>query len=129
MLASMTRILFVLNILALGSAAAAPTVQFNRDIRPILADTCFHCHGPDPGSRKAKLRLDTEAGFFAQRDDGPTVVKGNAEKSPLYQRLITTDEDEIMPPRKEQTSTPPSPTKMPSSKPKPVRCEVIKPTP
>ena len=97
-----------LTFLTLASAlSAAPPVQFNRDIRPILADKCFHCHGPDPGSRKASLRLDTEAGFFAPRklkdgsDGSPTIVKGNLDKSPLYQRLITTDEDEVMPPRKE----------------------------
>lgn len=101
--------------LALASAlSAAPPVQFNRDIRPILADKCFHCHGPDPGSRKASLRLDTEAGFFAPRklkdgsDGSPTIVKGNLDKSPLYQRLITTDEDEIMPPRKEHKDMKPN---------------------
>lgn len=101
--------------LALACAlTAAPPVQFNRDIRPILADKCFHCHGPDPGSRKASLRLDTEAGFFAPRklkdgsDGSPTIVKGSLEKSPLYQRLITTDEDEIMPPRKEHKDMKPN---------------------
>ncbi|MFM2142986.1 MAG: hypothetical protein RLZZ476_1530, partial [Verrucomicrobiota bacterium] len=73
--------------------------EFNKDIRPILADACFHCHGPDPGTRKAGLRLDTEAGFFtAKKGEEPTVIKGKPEASSLYQRLITTDEDEIMPP-------------------------------
>jgi mono/diheme cytochrome c family protein len=76
----------------------APAVEFNRDIRPILADACFHCHGPDPGSRKASLRLDTEAGFFAKREDGPTIVKGKPDSSPLFQRIISKDEDEVMPP-------------------------------
>ncbi|MBX7211896.1 MAG: DUF1553 domain-containing protein [Verrucomicrobiaceae bacterium] len=100
--------------ITIGSAVAAPTVQFNRDVRPILADKCFHCHGPDPGSRKASLRLDTEAGFFAPRklkdgsDGSPTIVKGNLDKSPLYQRLITTDEDDIMPPRKEHKDMKPN---------------------
>ena len=79
--------------------AAAPPVQFNRDIRPILAEACFQCHGPDPGSRKASLRLDTEAGFFAARDGGDsTVVKGQPEHSSLFQRLITTNVDDVMPP-------------------------------
>ena len=100
--------------IALGSVAAAPTVQFNRDIRPVLADKCFHCHGPDPGSRKASLRLDTEAGFFAPRklkdgsDGSPTIVKGSLDKSPLYQRITSTDDDEIMPPRKEHKDLKPA---------------------
>ena len=89
----------LLALLALASPAAAQPVQFNQDIRPILADACFHCHGPDPGTRKAGLRLDTEAGFFTSKDgEPPTVVKGQPDKSSLFQRLISTDEDEIMPP-------------------------------
>ena len=73
-------------------------VQFNRDIRPILAENCFLCHGSDSGSRKAGLRLDTEAGFFADRGDGPTIVAGNPEKSPLYQRISAADPEDRMPP-------------------------------
>ena len=95
-----------LALLALLAAPAfgADAVQFNRDIRPLLADHCFHCHGPDPGTRKAGLRLDTEAGFFAPRADKqgnqepPTIIKGQPEKSTLYQRMLSKDEDEIMPP-------------------------------
>ncbi len=84
---------------ALSTAQAAQPVQFNRDIRPILAEACFHCHGPDPGTRKAGLRLDTEAGFFTSKDgEPPTVIKNKPETSALFQRLISTDEDEIMPP-------------------------------
>ena len=84
--------------------AAEETVQFNRDIRPIVAENCFHCHGPDPGTRKAGLRLDTEAGFFAARvdkkgkEEPPTIIKGKADQSTLYQRMLSTDEDEIMHP-------------------------------
>jgi len=80
--------------------ATSGKVQFNRDIRPILADACFHCHGPDSGTRKADLRLDTEAGFFADNGgSGPTIAKGKkAEDSPLYQRIVSDDPDEIMPP-------------------------------
>lgn len=88
----------VLSLLLASSASAAP-VGFNKDIRPILADACFHCHGPDPGTRKAGLRLDTEAGFFtAKEGETPTVIKGQPDQSSLYQRLLSKDEDEIMPP-------------------------------
>ncbi len=109
----MIRLSSILLVFAVGSAVAAPTVQFNRDIRPVIADACFHCHGPDPGSRKAGLRLDTEAGFFTGRvkdgkQESPTIVRGQPDKSPLYQRLITKDEDDIMPPRKEHKDLKPA---------------------
>ena len=86
-----------------SAAPGAPkgSLRFNRDIRPILADNCFHCHGADPAARKAKLRLDREEGFFEKRDDGPTVVRGKPEDSPFYKHIMSTDPDEIMPPPKE----------------------------
>ena len=88
----------LLTLLA-SSAVAAQPIGFNKDIRPILADACFHCHGPDPGTRKAGLRLDTEAGFFTAKDgEQPTVIKNKPEISNLFQRLITKDEDDLMPP-------------------------------
>ena len=80
-------------------AGAQSQVEFNRDIRPILAENCFACHGPDPGTREADMRLDTEAGFFTGvKDAPPVVVRGNPDESELYLRLITDDVDEIMPP-------------------------------
>lgn len=75
-------------------------VRFNRDVRPILAENCFQCHGPDPGSRKGKLRLDREEGFFAKRENGVMVVPGKPAESPLYQRLVTKDAEDFMPPAK-----------------------------
>jgi hypothetical protein len=77
-------------------ASAAEPVSFNRDIRPILAETCFHCHGPDPGSRKADLRFDREEAFFGKKT--PLVVAGKPEASPLYLRITSKDADEQMPP-------------------------------
>ena len=100
-------VLALLPFLVSASFAADETIQFNRDIRPILAENCFHCHGPDPAARKASLRLDTEAGFFAPRmtkdgkEEPPTIIKGQPDKSTLFQRFISKDEDEIMPPPKE----------------------------
>ena len=88
-------------------SAEGADIKFNRDIRPILVEACFACHGPDPGTRKASLRFDSEAGFFEPRTskngkkEPPTIIKGKPDESTLYQRLVTTDEDDIMPPRKE----------------------------
>ncbi len=97
-------LLALLPFLVTASFAADEKVEFNRDIRPIVAENCFHCHGPDPGTRKVGLRLDTEAGFFAARvdkkgkEEPPPILKGQPDKSPLYQRMLSKDEDEIMPP-------------------------------
>ena len=92
--------LLALSLAALPVAAGPDDgpVQFNRDVRPILAANCFACHGPDPGSRKAKLRFDREEGFFAPRKDGPTVVKGKPDASPFYQRVIAKSAEDLMPP-------------------------------
>src|SRR5689334_9873429 len=80
----------------LPSRAAEPPVSFNRDIRPILSDTCFQCHGPDQAKRKANLRLDTEEGAFAPRKGSPALVPGSLDKSELYQRVTAADENERM---------------------------------
>ena len=107
-------LLALLPFLVSASFAAEDKIQFNRDIRPIVADNCFHCHGPDPAARKASLRLDTEAGFFAVRlnkdgkEEPPTVIKGHPEKSSLFQRISSKDEEEIMPPPKEHKTLKPA---------------------
>ncbi|HYE17235.1 MAG TPA: DUF1553 domain-containing protein [Tepidisphaeraceae bacterium] len=87
---------------AVAAAPAGGAVQFNRDIRPILAENCLACHGADPGTRKAGLRLDTDAGLFGDRPDnkGKAVVKGKPDESILYKRIVMTDEDDLMPPPK-----------------------------
>ena len=73
------------------------TIQFNRDIRPILSDNCYFCHGPDQNKRKADLRLDTREGLFSTLSDHRTVVPGKPDDSELYRRLITHDPQERMP--------------------------------
>src|SRR3954462_7888487 len=82
---------------------AAEAVNFNRDIRKILSDNCFKCHGPDEKERKggkkgARLRLDTPEG--GQMDLGwrQGIAPGHPEKSELIKRLTSTDPDEKMPP-------------------------------
>ncbi|QDT62872.1 DUF1553 domain-containing protein [Calycomorphotria hydatis] len=81
------------------AGAVVDKVRFNRDIRPILSDNCFACHGPDANSREAELRLDTEEGAFAKREDyGPAIVRFRADDSLLYQRIISHEEYEVMPP-------------------------------
>ena len=79
-------------------AAAEPEISFNRDIRPILADHCLNCHGPDSARRKADLRLDTEAGARTDLGGRRAVVPGNPAQSELLARVLSTDPDEQMPP-------------------------------
>jgi hypothetical protein len=79
------------------SAQAADDVDFNRDIRPILSDLCFTCHGPDANTREADLRLDQESAVFAKRDT-PLIVRGKPLESELIRRILSTDDDERMPP-------------------------------
>lgn len=87
---------------------ATARVDFIRDVRPILSDTCFACHGPDPNVREADLRLDTREGTFATTKSGVTpVVPGDLEASDLYFR-VTADDDTIkMPPPKSGKSLKP----------------------
>jgi Protein of unknown function (DUF1553)/Protein of unknown function (DUF1549)/Concanavalin A-like lectin/glucanases superfamily/Planctomycete cytochrome C len=77
-------------------------VSFNEHIQPILSEYCYHCHGPDSGTRAPKnnpLRLDTEKDAFALRSDGrPVIIKGKPEESRLYQLMASPDPDMVMPP-------------------------------
>ncbi len=73
-------------------------IDFNRDIRPILSGKCFACHGPDEEERAADLRLDTYEGATEDLGGYAAIVPGNAEDSETIYRVVTDDEDEIMPP-------------------------------
>ena len=97
----------VLSIAALAgvngcAGNGAPTsagVDFNRNIRPLLSDRCFRCHGPDSSKRKAKLRLDVRDGVFRKLHVGWAIVKPrHPDKSELVRRISSEDLEEMMPP-------------------------------
>ena len=71
-------------------------MDFNREVRPILSDKCFFCHGPDKEHRKAKLRLDLESSAKDQKKK--YIIPGKPQDSELIYRLTTDDEDDLMPP-------------------------------
>jgi hypothetical protein len=79
-------------------SANAGKIDFNRDIRSILSNRCLTCHGPDPAERKGGLRLDTQAGSRADLGDYAALVPGDPDASVLLERVITSDEDDRMPP-------------------------------
>lgn len=89
-------------VLLLAPAPAAEPVpervSFNRDIRPILSENCFKCHGPDKAKRKADLRLDTEEGVFGDLGGRQAIVPGDPEKSELFARITSHDAKKRMPP-------------------------------
>src|SRR5947209_5415400 len=78
--------------------AGTDIVEFNRDIRPILSDRCYTCHGPDERQRKSKLRLDTEAGAKSDLGGHFALVPGNAANSELVRRITSADPARRMPP-------------------------------
>jgi hypothetical protein len=83
------------------SLAAAPPVDFNRDVRPILSDHCYACHGPDENKRKGGLRLDRQEDAFRELKSGQrALVAGDTNRSSLVARILTQDADELMPPPK-----------------------------
>ena len=76
--------------------SSSKAIDFNRDIRPILSDNCFKCHGPDEKERKAKLRLDRQEDAFKAAKSGDfAIVPGDIKKSKLIERITATDEEKI----------------------------------
>jgi mono/diheme cytochrome c family protein len=99
-LATLAAVVALISLLASARQAAAiqsaaMPVDFNRDIRPILSDSCFACHGPDEGQRMAKLRLDTREGALAKQG---VIVPGDAAASRLVKRISSKDPNTVMPP-------------------------------
>jgi mono/diheme cytochrome c family protein len=89
----------LLLVLAAAPGAAAAPVDYTRDVRPILSQHCFKCHGPDDNVRKAGLRLDRRPGDMGKTKSGePTIVAGKPEASELARRIESDDETEVMPP-------------------------------
>ena len=87
-------------IVFVTSKAVAADIDFDRDVRPILSDHCFQCHGPDEKTREAGLRLDTRPGLFGvNAEKKSVVVPGDLSKSELYSRIISTDDLIKMPPK------------------------------
>src|SRR3954470_4423059 len=101
------RAIFVLSVstvLCADSAQAVtrPAVSYGRDIRPILSDKCYRCHGPDAATRKADLRLDVQNGHSRQ-----VIAPGRPEESELARRILSNDDDERMPPPDSKVSLSP----------------------
>ncbi|MGB1128803.1 MAG: PSD1 and planctomycete cytochrome C domain-containing protein [Haloferula sp.] len=84
--------------LGLLPVALAESVSYNRDIRPILSENCFLCHGFDKDKREADLRLDTFEGAISKHNGKPAILPGKPEESELIQRIFSADPDDLMPP-------------------------------
>ena len=86
-------------LLLLSATAASAGIDFNRDIRPILSNSCIACHGPDEAELKADLRLDSHEGATMDLGGYAAIVPGNIDQSELIARIIEEDENERMPPK------------------------------
>jgi mono/diheme cytochrome c family protein len=79
--------------------SGAAKLSFNQSIQPILSENCYACHGPDPGARKAKLRLDRAEFAYAPHDkSGPAIIPGQPDKSPLVEKIEAKNPKDRMPP-------------------------------
>ena len=86
-------------VLGAGAASQPFRPEFDRDIRPILAENCYPCHGPDANKRKAKMRLDRQANAFGALPNGDVpMVPGDPARSKVIERICTKDSDDVMPP-------------------------------
>ncbi len=84
-----------------NAATAIPEIiEFNRDIRPVLSDNCFFCHGPDKNKREADLRLDTKEGLLGVGDQQGALIPSKPDESELFKRIVSTDKETRMPPAK-----------------------------
>ena len=87
------------SFLCLGNSpvlAQPSPIDFSKQIRPLLSDHCFQCHGPDAKSREAELRLDERTS--ALRTEKPVIVPGQSASSEVWKRIVAEDPDVVMPP-------------------------------
>lgn len=94
----MSRLLFILVAFFSAASASAQTLEFNRDIRPILSDKCFACHGPDAKNAKSDYRLDTREHALAEVNGVLGILPGKLKESEVHWRIHSTDASEQMPP-------------------------------
>ena len=100
-LASILLFLILNSSVSIGQLALTnDKIDFNRDVRPILSNKCFMCHGPDEKERKADLRLDTREGALTKLDDHFAIVPGKPEASELIKRVTSDKSSLVMPPAK-----------------------------
>ncbi|MFN9721550.1 MAG: PSD1 and planctomycete cytochrome C domain-containing protein [Planctomycetota bacterium] len=90
----------VWTIVLMQPTAAQTKIQFDRQVRPILSDACFQCHGPDEAKRQGGLRLDAADAAIRGGDSGPAIVAGQPDSSEVWKRVTSTDPDVVMPPPK-----------------------------
>ena len=92
------KLIIILSLFASGILRGG-TIDYARDIRPLLSDKCYKCHGPDANARKAGLRLDNRENAFSNRKGDPAITRGDISHSAIIQRILSTDPDERMPPK------------------------------
>jgi hypothetical protein len=101
LLPSVNRSLLIASCAAsLSPPASAATIDYNRDVRPILSENCFSCHGFDEKARRAKLRLDVAEDAHAEKDGVIAIKPGDPRNSEAWLRIVSEEEDELMPPPK-----------------------------
>ena len=103
-LLAMIRLLLPVTLLLASCSSALAVIDFDREVRPVLADHCYACHGPDEQSRQGGdpdaggLRFDTRNGAMSDLGGYRAIVPGQPEKSEFIRRILSTDDDERMPP-------------------------------